>query len=178
MKTENVSFKGYQNVLHFPIVSGPDYMPVHRGFRFVAQVTDDFAPDLTEWKPFLEKFPDRKNDNFLTLDYVENADSVGLKLNSDPLIDTINNVPLFKLLSKFLSRLCTEDKAVEIKTFKLTKDFQKSLDRLSDYETDIDELSESEIETIRDKDSIQEVASHIHEEILSRLVKITSKQKA
>lgn len=175
---DKISFKGYQNILRLPIVKGENGAERIKGMRIVSQITNDFTRDLDEWKPFLEKFPDRNNEAFLTLDCIENSGPLGIKLNGVPLVNTPNNIPLFQMLFKFTERISSSHQKIDTKTFKLTQDFNKSLKRLSDTELiDIDDLSKEEIDMIRDKSTIKEVASRLSNEVLDRLWILNQDQK-
>lgn len=110
MKTDNVSFKGYRNILQTQ--QAVEGHPELLRYGLVTQLT---GKDLADWKEILKKFPDKTNSychNFVKIDCVWDFGSkkpgdAFLYLNDKKLEFNSQNAPVFIQIKAFFNEIST-----------------------------------------------------------------------
>lgn len=172
-----ISFKGYKNVLNMPLIDPKDGLS-SKGFRFIAEVTDDITPDLSDWKNFLKKFPNDSGDNFIKIDYITNAEAPTIVLNSVSLINCKQNFSVFEQIAKFCQSICTTldhgKKMIydenDINGVKHLFDCS-----LSVPDSELIELSEEELSMLKNPQEIKRIATTISHETMKKMAKCSEK---
>lgn len=131
---KKISFNGYQNIGQATFtenLSKPSLTTT--GFRFVAELTDEFTPELSQWKPILEKFPSIDGSNFVKIDYTQNLGFRNklpyIALNGKRITIIEDNMPVFSKIAKLLTSIretALKHKPEHPYPFKTTGDYSKT----------------------------------------------------
>lgn len=165
---DKISFKGYKNILILPLMT-EDCLK-ERGFRLVAQVTDDITPDLTNFKSVLKGFPDEQGDDFIRVDYDAFKDDKLIHLNGRPVYTCRQNTDAFTQIARFCKCILSAN------SISYDGNYINSLKRLIEFPADepeheLIELTTDEVNAFQWQDKIKRIASMINQEIKIKMNK-------
>lgn len=172
---KKISFKGYQNVGYTSFtenLSKPGL--TSSGFRIVVELTDELTPDLSLWKPILEKFPNKDGSNFVKIDCAQNVGSKKripyISLNGRRVGVIEDNMPVFVKMANLLKNI--RETALKYKEehpspFKITENYTKTINLLRSHIKNQEEA--------KDVDIIGDVSWLINNEISIEINELLSK---